>query len=46
MSGQKGPVMSTSDDYDEKGVREELAKWNLSEQWIDELISKARANPK
>jgi hypothetical protein len=38
--------MQTSDDLDEKGVRDQLSKWGLSDTRIDELIAKARANPK
>lgn len=40
------PFMQFSDDYDEKGVRAQLAKWGLPAAKIDELIVRARANPK
>lgn len=40
------PLMQFSDDFDELGVRAELAKMGLAEAKIDELIVRARANPK
>lgn len=43
---QGNPVMHFSDDCDEEGVRDQLAKWGLSKARADELIAKARANPK
>lgn len=46
-SMRKGsPVMQFSDDFDEKGVRAELSKMRLSDAKINELITRAKANPK
>jgi hypothetical protein len=40
------PLMQFSDDFDESGVRAQLAKMGLLQAKIDELILRARANPK
>jgi hypothetical protein len=40
------PMLKFSDDFDEKGVRAELAKMGLSAPKINDLIATARANPK
>jgi hypothetical protein len=45
-SAMRNPLMQFSDDFDEIGVRAELAKMGLSAAKIDELVARARANPK
>ncbi len=43
---QGNPLMQFSQDFNESGVRAQLAKMGLPKARIDELIVRARANPK
>jgi hypothetical protein len=40
------PLMQSSDDCNEKGFQDQLAKWGLSKARSDELLAAARVNPK
>lgn len=45
-SSMSNPFMQTSGDLDEKGVRDWATNAGLSKEKADELLARARANPK